>query len=231
LGDYTKGVALLVKLYVSTLEPSYLFNQGRCFEQNGKYEEAILHFREYQRTVADQGRAPDDRSEKHIADCQALLDKQKAAAAIGTPPPAVPPAQPSAPHPEVVVQPEITPVAPPAEAPNTGRGLRVAGLAVAAAGLGGLATGVILNLKANNLAKDLEAANGDGAEPKFYSRSKESTRSSYQTWGWVAYGSGAACLAGGAIMYFLGYQQGRSQVAFVPSLADGRVGAVVQGAF
>jgi hypothetical protein len=36
-GDYAKGVALLAELYVSTRDIIYLFNQGRCFEQNGKY--------------------------------------------------------------------------------------------------------------------------------------------------------------------------------------------------
>jgi hypothetical protein len=48
-GDYAKGVALLAELYVSSNnDVTYLFNQGRCFEQNGKYEEAIVRFREYQ---------------------------------------------------------------------------------------------------------------------------------------------------------------------------------------
>jgi hypothetical protein len=77
-GEYNKGVALLAELYVKTRNPIYLFNQGRCFEQNGKYEEAIVRFREFQRKNADAGRSPDVQAEKHIADCQAFLDKQKA---------------------------------------------------------------------------------------------------------------------------------------------------------
>ncbi len=54
-GDYAKGVAILAELYVSTRNAIYIFNQGRCFEQNGKYEEAILRFREYQRKNAAAG--------------------------------------------------------------------------------------------------------------------------------------------------------------------------------
>ena len=40
-GDYSKGVAILADLFVETREPIYVFNQGRCFEQNLQYLEAI----------------------------------------------------------------------------------------------------------------------------------------------------------------------------------------------
>jgi hypothetical protein len=102
LGDHNKGVALLVELYVSTGDPIYIFNQGRCFEQNGKYEEAILRFREFQRKNADAGRAPDLVAEQHMADCQALLDKQKATAPV----PVV--AQPATPATSTPVTPPVT---------------------------------------------------------------------------------------------------------------------------
>ncbi len=88
-GDYSKGVAILAELYVDTREAIYIFNQGRCFEQSGRYEDAIIRFREFQRKNASAGRALDPEAEKHIADCQALLDKQK-------------PVPPAAPAPAVV---------------------------------------------------------------------------------------------------------------------------------
>jgi tetratricopeptide (TPR) repeat protein len=98
-GDYAKGVALLAEVYVDTNNPIYLFNQGRCFQQNGRYEEAVLRFREYQRKNADAGGAHDTEAEKQIADCLSLLEIQKAraaeerAAAAGNaqPPPPLPP--------------------------------------------------------------------------------------------------------------------------------------------
>ena len=233
-GDYTKGVALLAELYVSSNnDVTYLFNQGRCFEQNGKYEEAIVRFREYQLKNADAGHAPDESAEKHIANCQAVLDKQKPAAAVSAAPAAssLSAVQAEPKDPSVEVKPdarvEITEAVAPATA---GRGLRIAGVTAAAVGGAGIATGVILNLKANSLAKNLEAANGSSTT--LYSRSTESSRSTYQTLGWVAYGAGAACLAGGAVLYLLGYGQGQSgQVAFVPAVGAGHVGAALQGAF
>ena len=245
-GDYAKGVALLAELYVSTKDIAYLFNQARCFEQNGKYEEAILRFHEYQLKNADAGNPPDESAEKHIASCQALLDKQKAGQ-VATLPPVTPtvtaPAVPAEPKPVAVespgqraeAKPEAT-VEPKADvsasiAPETpGRGLRVAGIAAAAVGVAGLAAGVVFNLKANSLASDLESANGSSTT--LYSRSKESSRSSYATLTWVAYGAGAACMAGGAVLYFFGRSPGPStQVALAPAVGVGEVGAVLQGAF
>jgi tetratricopeptide (TPR) repeat protein len=240
-GDYTKGVALLAELYVSSNNDiTYLFNQGRCFEQNGKYEEAIVRFREYQLKNADAGNAPDESAEKHIATCQAVLDKQKPAAqAAAVPVPASAASVASAPSVEpteskasaVEAKPDARVEIAEAVAPVTpGRGLRIAGVTAAAVGVAGIATGVILNLKANSLAKDLEAANGSSTT--LYSRSTESSRSSYQTLGWVGYGAGAACLVGGAVLYLLGHSQGQdAQVAFVPAVGAAPVGAALQGAF
>ena len=242
-GDYAKGVALLAELYVSTKDIAYLFNQARCFEQNGKYEEAIIRFHEYQLKNADAGNTPDESAEKHIASCQALLDKQKAGQGATALPPATPtvtaPAALAEPRPVVVESPGPKPEAasePKADlaasmTPETpGRGLRVAGIAAAAVGVAGIAAGVVFNLKANSLASDLEAANGSSTT--LYSRSKESSRSTYATLTWVAYGAGAACVVGGAVVYLLGRSQGPSaQVALAPAVGVGEIGAVLQGAF
>jgi hypothetical protein len=107
-----------------------------------------------------------------------------------------------------------------------GSGLRIAGIATMAVGAAGIAGGVVLTLKANSLASQLESSNTS------YSRNKESTRASYETLAWVSYGVGAACVAGGAILYYLGHSQAQSaQVALVPVAGPGQVGAVLQGAF
>jgi hypothetical protein len=265
-GDYKKGVALLAELYVSTNDPNYLFNQGRCFEQNGKYEEAIVRFREYQRKNKDAGHPVDPDADKHIADCQALLGKPALTTPVPVPAPAnatttpTPAAATVAPAAAVPVT--ATAVAPPpgaspppaeptattgttseaqtsaatntptdlaasTQAPDArGLGLRVGGIVAVVAGVAGVATGVVLNLKSNSLAKDLERSNTS------YSRAKESDRSRYETWSWVGYGVGGACIVGGAILYYLGFRQGHEpQVALVPSAGPGHVGALLQGAF
>lgn len=246
-GDYAKGVELLAELYVTSKDITYLFNQARCFEQNGKYEEAILRFHEYQLKNSDAGNPPDESAEKHIASCQALLDKQKAGQGAAT---ALPPTAPAVTAPAASAEPKpvgeslgqkaaaVLGVAPEPKAdlaastaPETpGRGLRFAGIAAAAVGVAGLAAGVIFNMKANSLSRDLEAANGSSTT--LYSRSKESSRSSYESLTWVAYGAGAACVVGGAVAYLLGRSEGPStQVALAPAVGLGEIGAVLQGAF
>src|ERR1035437_1796518 len=46
-GDYAKGVAILSDLFIEYRDATFLFNQGRCFEQNRRYEDAIARFEEY----------------------------------------------------------------------------------------------------------------------------------------------------------------------------------------
>jgi len=48
-GDYPKGVTILSDLFVDTKDPTFIFNQGRCFEQNRRYDDAIGRFQEYLR--------------------------------------------------------------------------------------------------------------------------------------------------------------------------------------
>jgi hypothetical protein len=237
-GDVAKGVAILADLYVTTDNPVFIFNQGRCFEQNGKYEEAIIRFREFLLKNQDKGNPSDPSAEKHIANCQALLDSQRqrdkpASSAAPAPTAAPPPA--AAPSPAPSAAPALGPAAgavvvspQPAQQAglaNPGVGLRVAGIAAVAVGLAGIATGIALNVKANSIASDLETN-------RPYLRSREDTRASYETWGWVGYGVGGACLAGGAVLYYLGYSHGRSgQVALLPSAQASSFGAAVQGGF
>ena len=233
-GDYAKGVAILAELYVRTNDPNHLFNQGRCFEQNGKYSEAIIRFREFLLKNTDAGNTSDGLAEKHIAACQALLDKDKdSTATTHAVAPIQAPAlvQSSAEHPALTgpaanaaaALPTPENARPTTAAP--GSGLRIAGIATLAVGVAGIAGGIVLNLKANSLADEIETT-------KPYQRSKENSRASYETLGWVGYGLGAACLAGGAILYYLGYgKDQRASVAFLPTAAPGAAGAVLQGAF
>ena len=54
-------------LYLETSDPVLLFNQGCCFEQSSRYEEAIARFREYLCKATDASAADKADAEKHIA--------------------------------------------------------------------------------------------------------------------------------------------------------------------
>ncbi len=238
-GDYAKGVALLAELFVATNNTTYLFNQGRCFEQNGRYADAISRFREYQRMNRNAGVPADRETDRHIAECEALLEKEKGQSALVPVLPGSAAVQPAAEDTPAAVPSPVAPPAPvavstpavvaqsSAEPPVPGSGLRIAGIATMVVGALAGGAGVLLNLKANQLASDL------GSSPTSFDRGKASDRSSYETAAWLSYGAGATCIVGGAVLYYLGYRQGKTptSLALLPMVAQGQYSAVLQGGF
>jgi tetratricopeptide (TPR) repeat protein len=243
-GDADAGVALLADLYVDTNDANHIFNQGRCLEQVGRCEDAILRFREYLRKTKDSGKVSDGRAERHIADCEEILKKTKGPAG---PSPSADVSQPvrgaaastasasttdarnsnsagssqtmGASQAQADVQASLSQTTP-------GRSLRVMGAITFGVGVAGVAAGLGLALAANHLAGELEAS------PSSYQRSKESTRASYASASTIGYAAGAACVAGGVLLYYLGWRQSRVSSATVePMLSAQTAGALVQVAF
>lgn len=91
-GDYVTGVRILADLFVDSNDPTYLFNQGRCYEQNVRYEEAIGRFNEYLRKTPSLTAAERTDTEAHIAACEAALGRSavRASEVIVTAPAVVP---------------------------------------------------------------------------------------------------------------------------------------------
>jgi hypothetical protein len=229
-GEPVKGVAILTDLYIDTNDSTYIFNQGRCFEQNNRYEDAVGRFREYLRKAGDRSEADKAEAKKHIDDCQALLGKNggepRPAVEATAPAPAVVPysqMQPlpaATPQPGAVVEAQVATAGPGASA---GSGLRAAGVAGASLGGAALVAGVVLNIKANSMVGDLEP---------HYNNSTDSSSKTYKTLSLVSYGAGAACVAAGAVLYYLGWKAGnQAQVALVPSVANNSAGVLLAGGF
>jgi hypothetical protein len=228
-GDYNKGVTILSELFVNTRDPTYIYNQGRCFEQNARFREGISRFQEYLRVAKDAPAEARAEAEKHIADCRELLAQELAAPAINPAPPvlereAAPPSpaiQLSTPSRSGIAS-EGKPGSP-EPARGAGSGLRAAGIVTASVGGAALVAGVLLNLKVNDISSGYQAYNG-------YTDQKESQRKSYETWGWVSYGAGAVCVATGAVLYYLGLRantDGSPSVAIAP--ARGGAALIVRG--
>ena len=219
-GDPVAGVAILTDLYLDTNDPTHLFNQGRCFEQNRRYDDAVGRFREYLEKAKDL--SPEDKADthRHIANCESYLRGKPVEAATPEVPKVV-----AEKTPVVESKPaEVIVVAPVPNAGRGGRGLRTAGGVVAAVGAAGLVTGLVLNLKANSMSGNLEADWNPGTN---------STREGYKTAGWVAYGGGAACMVAGTVLYYLGWRRGEREpsVAVVPTVGPDMAGTFVVGAF
>jgi hypothetical protein len=68
-GRYQRGVDVLAALYAETSESIYVYNQGRCYEENNRLEQAVARFREYERKLE---RTPDTAAE--IAELDARIN-------------------------------------------------------------------------------------------------------------------------------------------------------------
>ena len=82
-GNARRGIELLAQLYVETSNPNFIYNQGRCYEQNGKMDEAILSFREYLRKLGTPTAEEKADVERHIAECDATKAAQSKRAGAG----------------------------------------------------------------------------------------------------------------------------------------------------
>jgi hypothetical protein len=235
-GDYAKGVDILADLFVETKDPTYIFNQGRCFEQNRRYEDAIGRFEEYLRvpttTISSEDRAL---AEKHISDCKDKLPRERVESGTQPPPqPILPPAGANVSLPEASqIKPssesDTSVTARPAPQPAERRwGLLATGIVTGAVGVGAVVTGLVLNLKANQMATDMETKPGN------YSTGAENDQKTYKTLSMVGYGVGAACVVAGAVLIGFGARTRTipsTDVALAPAIGVNQVGAMLTGAF
>jgi hypothetical protein len=228
VGDFAKGVDILADLFVETKDPTHLYNQGRCFEQNRRYEDAVARFQEYLGAAGAKLNPEEKESaEQHIRSCKESLAQERGGASLqpapqpftAPPPPVAPTSEPAGPP--VIVQSAAPPVS-----NSDGRGLRIGGIVAASVGVAAVGTAVVLNLKANSMVDDMYSTM-DGY-------SKESERKNYETGAWIGYGVGAACVVTGVVLYTLGHRaksQSTSNVALVPSMGFHHAGAALLGAF
>jgi hypothetical protein len=83
-GDPTKGARILADLFAQTEDMTYVFNQGRCFQQNGRTEDALVRFREYLRRAGDSDPDARKEAERFVGELEAEIARSKPA----SPPPA-----------------------------------------------------------------------------------------------------------------------------------------------
>lgn len=239
-GDYTKGVEILSDLFIDSRDPTYIFNQARCFEQNSRWEEAISRFREYLRKATSISAAERADTEKHITDCEALRDAKgtpdashDGASALPNPtaaPALVPATTSAAPTPtpassSVTPVPEQTTVVG-ASPLNPGSGLRIAGITCGAIGVASIGTAIYYYTQAKSYSDKV-------SKETIPIAADEQAGKRAQTMQWVFYSVGAAAIATGTVLYVLGWTSadvGRA-AGVVPMVAPGLAGISAQGVF
>jgi hypothetical protein len=76
-GDVSKGIAILAQLYAETRNPTFVFNQGRCYQQNGNLEPAKQRFQEYLRVGSNEPPEDRRRAEGYLADIDRELVRRQ----------------------------------------------------------------------------------------------------------------------------------------------------------
>jgi hypothetical protein len=98
-------------------------------------------------------------------------------------------------------------------------------------GAAALIAGVVFSIETHGISDDVAS----NAAHRNFSRTTYDRGKLFEELQWVGYGVGAAALAAGGVLYYLGYQAAHSpapdSVSLLPMLLPGGTGAVVQGSF
>jgi hypothetical protein len=210
LGDVKTGTEILADLYLDTKDPTYIYNQGRCFEQNGQDDQALLRFREYLRKAKALTSADAEAVRKRIDDLQAATATRAAPQhSDGSAVPTPVQSGSSVPHPDVAPEQEPPRPIPHADEGHSGRGLRIAGVATVIAGAVACGAGIAFELRARS--KDDQSASSLVYDPQL----KRDAR----TLAYASFAVGGAAIVTGAILAILGWTSNGS----VASASDSAV--------
>jgi hypothetical protein len=231
-GDYAKGVEILSDLFLDTKNPTHIFNQARCYEQNSRCGEAVSRFREYLRKAPDLKTSERSEVERHIEECETLLEKTHASstpAPVVEPPPPSPPLPPAAP---VAAAPVAPPVVPPPTTqvvkvmPSKSYGLVIAGACTGLVGLGSVGVGLYYYDRARFYSARVSGTDHTTAD--------ENSGKQAETMQWIFFGFGGAAVAAGTVMTILGWPSSEPSTpttSFAPMVGPGLAGIAAQGTF
>lgn len=226
-GDVDRGIKLLADLISENGDPNALYNQGRCYQQNGRHEQAISRFREYLRTARD---IPSDEArtvEGYIKELEAELDA-KARREIA-PPAATTPTT-------TMTPPTSVPAAPSADVTSSdGRSLRIASIALGVLSVAALGTGIYAAMRVDAINDRIAAKEPPISAEDYQAWSREGERA--EVLQWVGYGVSAGALAGAITCYLLSTSAERARPVaartprLLPLLSPTSAGAVVRLGF
>src|SRR3954469_10366673 len=100
-GRVEAGIEILAQLLTEFGHPNYIYNQARCYQQNGKAEQAISRFREFLRAAQDISPEERGRVERFIKELESELPAATPATATpATEAPPPPPPESARPEPQ-----------------------------------------------------------------------------------------------------------------------------------
>jgi tetratricopeptide (TPR) repeat protein len=233
VGEYDRALVEFKEAYVAKPDPAFLFNIGQCYRKLGQEEQALDFFRRFLKRAA-----PDDPNRAQVearlrdtetdavfkGDLQRAEEREEAE----TPPPAEPTVAATS-APVVVASPpplprrtpvfvkRPAPVNPAPEASHPGRSLRIAGIVTGAVGVASIGTAIYFYSRARTYSDIVSNYRNHTAAAEQAGRDCETAQ-------WVLYPVGAAALATGAVLYWVGLD-------VKPMVAPGLAGIAAGGTF
>jgi hypothetical protein len=205
-GRYQRGIDLLAALFTETRDPNHIFNQGRCYEQNDRPDEAISRFREYLRKAPSLPPSETAEVEQHIRGCE----KRKAELQAG--------AQPASTGDHELRERMAR------DEEERARHLRIAGISIAAAGGVALAFGGYMSYRTNKLESDFKEKQTQQMQA-FFDRKAYNSGQRAELFQWIGYAVGAVAIGTGGIFYYLGYREREGSVTMALAPASQGRGA------
>jgi hypothetical protein len=212
-GRYQRGIDLLATLFTETKDANHIFNQGRCYEQNNRPDEAISRFREYLRKAPNLPAAEAAEVQAHIRDCEKMKAEQRDAQA--------------GPATDVELRQRLA-----QDEERRARNMRVAGISIAAAGAVAIAFGGYMSYRTKTLESDFQEKQRRQMGT-FFDRTAYNNGQRAELFQWIGYAVGAVAVGTGGIFYYLGYRgrEGAPAVALVPAVGPRRAEAHLRWSF
>lgn len=224
-GKYLEAVELYLQAYELVPLPLLLSNIGTNYQQAGKKPEALKYFCMFLEKEPDTSGVNYEYGKAQAKSLQIELGNTTVTDDNVCAPPAPPPPPPA---------PSPVPPPPPTEAtPAGGKGLRIAGLGLAGAGVVTLGVGLFFGVRAKNISDDI--TNHPVDEPwdaDIQDLEKDGQRYEDLQVGLAI--AGGVAIAAGTVLYFVGRAKGKAsaeKMVVRPTAAPGSVGFVVGGAF
>jgi hypothetical protein len=221
-GEVQKGVRLLAELYTATDDPTWIFNQGRCYQQNGHPAQALPRFKEYLRKSQNEPAEDRQAAQQHIKELEAELAAQPRTGAADGPEPAG----------------GLSASGASGEATPAGRlnRLQVTGIALGGVGVLSIATGVFFSIKVQSTEKDVnKLITGQTVVEAGSLKDRDRSGARFELLQWISYGVGVAAVAAGATSFFLGAgrrdERGGVALSVSPVLGPGVVGSTMGVSF
>ncbi len=212
--DYLAAATEYQAAYDLSGLPGLLFNVAQSYRLGGEKERSVAAYRQFLE------RAPDHQLAALARAHLEALERELAAQAR-------PAAEPARPARERAAAPPADLVAEAPSAPERGRGLRLAGLVSGGVGLVALGAALHYGVEARK-ASDAISDNREGWNASLLDRYDEGEAA--ETRMFVLSGVGAAALAAGGVLYYLGWRDRGAEVVPVTP-AGGGAGAALVGRF